>query len=65
MLHYYPQHVSNINIPIFRRTNCIHTASGIVVLELSEQSYINKLILYYDAGRKNKNKKMSLCLTSH
>ena len=30
MLHYYPQHVSCINMPIFRRTICIHTASGIV-----------------------------------
>jgi len=28
MLHYYPRHVSSINMPIFRRTNCIHTASG-------------------------------------
>ena len=32
MLHYNPRHVSNINLPIFRRTNCIHTASGIVTL---------------------------------
>ena len=32
MLHYYPGHVSSINMPIFRRTNCIHTASGIVAL---------------------------------
>ena len=32
MLHYYPRHVSSINMPIFRRKNCIHTASGIVVL---------------------------------
>ena len=29
---YYPRHVSSINMPIFRRTNCIHTASGIVAL---------------------------------
>ena len=42
MLHYYPRHVSSINMPIFRRTNCIHTAPGIVSLELSELSYINK-----------------------
>ena len=28
-LHYYPRHVSSINMPIFRRKNCIHTASGI------------------------------------
>ena len=32
MLHYYPWHVSSINMPIFRRTNFIHTASGIVAL---------------------------------
>ena len=33
MLHYYPpRHVSSINMPIFMRTNCIHTASGIVAL---------------------------------
>jgi len=32
MLHYNPQHVSSIIMPIFRRTNCIITASGIVTL---------------------------------
>ena len=32
MLHYHPRHVSSINMPIFRRKNCIHTASGIVAL---------------------------------
>jgi len=32
MLHYYLLHISSINIPIFRRKNCIHTASGIVPL---------------------------------
>ena len=32
MLHYYPRHVSSINMPIFRRTNCFHTAPGIVAL---------------------------------
>ena len=32
MLHYYPRHVSSINMPIFRRKNCIRTASGIVAL---------------------------------
>jgi hypothetical protein len=32
MLHYDPRHVSSINMPIFRRTNCIITASGIVTL---------------------------------
>ena len=32
MLHYNPRHVSSINMPIFKRTNCIITASGIVTL---------------------------------
>jgi len=32
MLHYYPQHVSSSTLLIFRRTNCIITASGIVTL---------------------------------
>ena len=30
MLHYNPQHVSSSTLLIFRRTNCITTASGIV-----------------------------------
>ena len=32
MLHYNPQHVSSSILLIFRRTNCIVTASGIVTL---------------------------------
>ena len=32
MLHYSPQHVSCSTLLIFRRTNCIITASGIVTL---------------------------------
>ena len=32
MLRYNPRHVSSINMPIFRSTNCINTASGIVTL---------------------------------
>ena len=32
MLHYNPQHVSSSTFLIFRRTNCINTASGIVTL---------------------------------
>ena len=32
MLHCYPRHVSGINMPIFRRKNCIHAASGIFAL---------------------------------
>ena len=33
MLHYNPRHVSSANMPIFRRTNCIITASGIVSVQ--------------------------------
>ena len=32
MLHYDPQHASSSTLLIFRRTNCITTASGIVTL---------------------------------
>ena len=32
MLHYNPQHVPSSTLLIFRRTNCIITASGIVTL---------------------------------
>jgi hypothetical protein len=32
MLHYNPRYISSINMPIFRRTNCIIAASGIVTL---------------------------------
>ena len=32
MLHYNPRHVSSINMPIFRRTNCIIRASDIITL---------------------------------
>jgi hypothetical protein len=44
MLHYYPRHASSINKLIFRRTNCILTASGSVALELSERTCI--LLVY-------------------
>ena len=32
LLHYFSRNVSSINMPIFRRKNCIHTASGIFAL---------------------------------
>ena len=32
MLHYNPRHVSSMNMPIFRRTNCIITASAIIIV---------------------------------
>ena len=37
MLHYNPQHVSGSTLLVFRRTNCIITASGIVTV--CERSY--------------------------
>jgi len=43
MLHYDPQNVSSSTLLFLRRTNCITTASGIVTLEIGEQSYINKM----------------------
>jgi len=43
MLHYYPQHVSSSTLLILRRTNCITTASDVVILEIGERSYINKM----------------------
>ena len=39
---HYPRHVSGLDMPIFRRNNCTNTASGILALEISERSYINK-----------------------
>jgi len=38
MLHYAPQHVSSSKLLILRRTNCITTGSGIVIL--CKQPYI-------------------------
>ena len=66
MLHYYPRHVSSINMPIFRRKNCIHIASGIVALCKRPQLHstpvesglqsalklLNEIILYYEARSK-------------
>jgi hypothetical protein len=52
MLHYNPRHVSSINMPIFRRTNFIITASGIVTLckrlyyMPDESSLLSSCILY-------------------
>ena len=42
MLHYYPRHVSSTNMPIFRRTNCILTASGIFALCKRTESALNR-----------------------
>ena len=32
MSHYYPRHVSGLDMPILRRNNCTNTASGILAL---------------------------------
>jgi len=34
MLHYNPQHVTSSTMIIFRRTNCIITASGIITIKI-------------------------------
>jgi len=47
MLQYNPQHVSNSTLLIFRRTNCIITASGIITLEISERSSVNGRTVYW------------------
>ena len=66
LLHYYPRHVSSIKMSIFRRKNCIHTASGIfalcrrlhstLVLLMNKENcalkLVNEIILYYDARSK-------------
>ena len=51
MLHYNPRHVSSINMPIFRRTNCIITVPGIVTLckqlySIPDESMLSSGILY-------------------
>ena len=45
MLHYNPRHVSSINMPIFRSTNCIITVSGIVTLCTVQYSMPDESIL--------------------
>jgi len=45
MLHYDPQHVSSSTLLIFRRTNCITTASGIITLCKQLQSALNMHIV--------------------
>jgi len=46
MIHYTPQHVSSSTLLIFRRTNCITTASGIVTLCKQPYSMQVESILY-------------------
>ena len=71
MLHYNPRHVSSINMPIFRRTNCIMTASGIVTLckrlySIPDESrlqsrLVKEISLYYDArSKKHENMYVSM-----
>ena len=52
ILHYNPRHVSSINMPIFRRTNCVITASGIVTLckrlySMSDESRLQSGCLHW------------------
>ena len=52
MLHYNPRHVSSINMPIFRRTNCIITGSGIVTLckrlySMPDESRLQSILTRY------------------
>ena len=42
LLHYYPRHVWSINMPIFRRKNYTHPASGIFALCKGLQSALNQ-----------------------
>jgi hypothetical protein len=42
MSHYNLRHVSSNNMPIFRRTNCIITASGIVTLCTVQYSLLDE-----------------------
>ena len=51
MLHYNPPHVSNSTMLIFRRTNCIITASGIVTLCIRPYSTPVESVLYALNGR--------------
>ena len=46
MLHYNPRHVSSSTIFIFRRSNCIITAPGIVTLEISGGYYIKNEVCF-------------------
>ena len=39
MLHYNPPHVSSSTMLLFRRTNCIITASGIITAVRSQPAY--------------------------
>jgi len=46
VLHYNPRHVSSSTMLIFRRSNCIITASGIVTLYKRPYSTLSTGILY-------------------
>ena len=46
MLHYNPRHVSSSTVLIFRRSNCIITASGIATLCKRPYSTLSTGVLY-------------------
>ena len=52
MLHYNPRHVSSINMSIFRKTNCIITASGIITLckrlhSMPDESRLHSALIWH------------------
>jgi len=47
MLHYNPRHVSSINMPIFRRKNCIISASGILHSRLQRVTMPDDVIIQF------------------
>ena len=65
MLNYNPQHVSSSTMTIFRRINCIITASGIVTLCKRPYSMpVESGLLTHDSGKKQKklDKYPMLCI---
>ena len=67
MLHYNPRHVSSISMSIFRRTNCIITASGIVTLSKrlysmpDDSRLLSAGILYYAESDDNRCCDNTIC----
>ena len=57
MLHYNPQNVSSSTMLIFRRSDCIITASGIVTLILTSKNnkWVTQKILRDEACQPNSN----------
>ena len=58
LLHYYPRHVSSINMPIFKRKNCIHTSSGIFALCKRLHSTLVESVYWADVYRERRYQMM-------